>query len=104
MPFTYSLPVPQLAAEVLDGGQARLVRFLAEERGWVEAGAAVAELESSSAMIQVTANGPGVLTRRVTPAGAMVRPGDVLATIQADGESVPYDKPLSLAQVQRKTG
>jgi len=98
MPFTYDLPVPEIPPEALDdSGGARLKRFMVDEGEWVEAGRAVAELESALAMIQVLANGTGVLRKRAAQPGATVRAGDALAVVEADGEAVPYDRPYSLA-------
>jgi len=98
MPFTYDLPVPEIPPEALDDwGGARLKRFMVDEGEWMEAGRAVAELESARAVIQVLANGTGVLQKRAAQPGATVRAGDALAVVEADGEAVPYDRPYSLA-------
>jgi pyruvate/2-oxoglutarate dehydrogenase complex dihydrolipoamide acyltransferase (E2) component len=100
MPFTYELPVPEIPPEALeDSGGVRLERFLIEESAWVEAGTAVAELKSETAVIRVLANGTGILRRRVAAVGATLRAGDVLAVVEADGEAVPYDRPYSLADL-----
>jgi hypothetical protein len=39
-----------------------------------------------------------VLAEHRREVGATIRPGDVLAIMHADGESIPYDKPYSLAR------
>jgi len=98
MPFTYNLPVPEIPAEALDdSGETRLKRFMVAEGAWIEAGRAVAELESPHAAIQVLANGTGVLRKWAARPGATLRAGDVLGVVEADGEEVPYDRPYSLA-------
>jgi pyruvate/2-oxoglutarate dehydrogenase complex dihydrolipoamide acyltransferase (E2) component len=100
MPFTYNLPLPEIPPEALeDSGGVRLARFLVEEGSWMQAGTAVAELESATAVIRVLANGTGVLRKRVAAPGATLRAGDVLAVVEADGEAVPYDRPYSLADL-----
>jgi pyruvate/2-oxoglutarate dehydrogenase complex dihydrolipoamide acyltransferase (E2) component len=100
MPFSYNLPVPEIPPEALDdSGGVRLRRFLIEEGSWVQAGTAVAELQSATAVVRVLANGTGVLRKRVAQPGATVRAGDALAMIEADGEAVPYDRPYSVADL-----
>jgi len=103
MPFTYSLPVPEIPKEALDESQSvRLIRFRAKEGEWVEAGTQIAKLEASQYVIWVLANGSGILAERVAAPGAILRVGDELAIIRADGESIPYDRPYSVAQIKRK--
>lgn len=90
MPFTYNLPVPEIPPEALDeSGAARLRRFLVDEGAWVEAGTAVAELETKQAMIRVVANGTGVLRKYRVQPGAALRAGNVLAMVEADGGGSP---------------
>jgi len=104
MPFTYDLPVPEIPPEALDdSGGVRLKRFMVDEGEWVQAGSAVAELESTRAVIQVLANGTGVLRKRAAQPGATVRAGDALAVVEADGEAVPYDRPYSLADLSLRS-
>lgn len=100
MPFTYNLPVPEIPPEALDeSGAARLRGFLVDEGTWVEAGTAVAELETERAMIRVVTNGTGVLRKYQVQPGAAVKAGDVLALVEADGEAIPYDRPYALADL-----
>jgi len=100
MPFTYNLPVPEIPPEALDeSGAARLRVFLVDECAWVEAGTAVAELETERTMIRVVANGTGILRKYRVQPGAVVKAGDVLAIVEADGEEVPYDRPHALADL-----
>ena len=47
---------------------------------------------------EVLANGDGILREKLFPEGATVRASDPIATIDADGESVPYDRPNSIAR------
>jgi pyruvate dehydrogenase E2 component (dihydrolipoamide acetyltransferase) len=104
MPFTYNLPVPEIPPEALDdSGRMRLSRFLMDEGVWVEAGTAVAELESATAVVRVLANGTGILEKRVAAPGATLRVGDALAVVAADGEAVPYDRPHSLADLSLRS-
>jgi len=100
MPFTYNLPVPEIPPEALDeSGGARLRGFLVAEGAWVEAGTAVAELETERAMVRVVANGRGILRKYRAQPGAAVKAGDVLATVEADGEEIPYGRPHALADL-----
>lgn len=92
--------MPEIPPEALDdSGCARLKRFLVDEGAWVEAGTAVAELESATAVVRVLTNGTGVVHKQVAQVGATVRAGDVLAVVAADGEAIPYDRPYSLADL-----
>jgi pyruvate/2-oxoglutarate dehydrogenase complex dihydrolipoamide acyltransferase (E2) component len=63
------------------------------------AGTAVSELEGTRTVIQVLANGTGILRKRVAQTGATLRVSDVLAVVEADGEAVPYGRPHSLADL-----
>jgi hypothetical protein len=109
MPFTYNLPLPELlpiarlsAKELRE--PLRVVRLLVEEGTWICAGTPVAKVENSRCVIQVSANGPGILSKWLIGKGSIVRPGDVLATVEADGESVPYDRPYSVARLDFEGG
>jgi pyruvate/2-oxoglutarate dehydrogenase complex dihydrolipoamide acyltransferase (E2) component len=107
VPFTYNLPLPELLP--IPGLSAkdlreplRVARFLVEEGAWIRAGTPVAKVENSRCVIQVSANGPGILSKWLIGKGSIVRPGDLLATVEADGESVPYDRPCSEARLDLK--
>jgi pyruvate/2-oxoglutarate dehydrogenase complex dihydrolipoamide acyltransferase (E2) component len=105
MPFKYNLPVPEIPVEALDEeGGMRLKRYVVAEGEWVQAGTVVAELESARAAVQVLANGTGVLRKQMVKPGSMLRAGDTLAVIEADGEALPYDRPHSVADFSLISG
>jgi len=95
MPFTYNLPVPEIPPEALDdSGETRLKRFRVAEGAWIEAGRAVAELESPHAAIQVLANGTGVLRKWAARPGATLRAGDVLGWSRRMGRRCRMTGPI----------
>lgn len=96
MPFWYEVPVPDLSPS--EPGKLVLVEWLRPVRAWVEAGEPIARLRHGAREYEVLVNGPGVLAEHRCEVGAAIRPGDVLAIMHADGESIPYDKPYSLAR------
>lgn len=70
----------------------------------MEAGAAVAELESATALVQVLANGTGVLRKKVAQPGGGIADRRCAGVVEADGEAVPYDRPHSLADISLVAG
>ena len=96
MPFSYEVPLPELAQA--DVQHAVLVEWLRPVRAWVEAQDAIVRVRCGAAQYDILVNGPGVLAEHRRSVGATLRPGDVLAIMHADGESIPYDRPYSLAR------
>ena len=99
MPFWYNLPVPAL--EAVDSQRqpnVRLVRWQVDEGAAVHAGTILAIIEVDSAMYEVLANGEGFLRTKLFPNGAVVPRSSTLATVIADGENIPYERPYSIAR------
>lgn len=96
MPFTYEFPVPTLP----DGSSDRSVKlekWLMREHGAIHKGSAVAIIVASGVRYEVRANGDGFLQERLVKKGKTVLLSRPLAIIAADGESIPYGKPYSVA-------
>jgi pyruvate/2-oxoglutarate dehydrogenase complex dihydrolipoamide acyltransferase (E2) component len=99
MPFWYNLAVPTL--ETVDSQQqpnVRLVRWQVDEGAVVHQGTVLAMIEVDSAMYEVLANGHGYLREKLFPDGAVVSLSSTLATVNADGENIPYNRPYSIAR------
>jgi len=92
----YHLPVPKLDQEAKE---VRLVRWLVDKGAELHIGTRVATIEVGSQSFYVLANGDGFLREKMFPAGASVPSSSPLATVNADGESIPYDRPYSLAEM-----
>jgi len=100
MPFRYNLPMLELPPDFVGGsGPIRLARFLLKEHDGVEPGTPVAEVAVGDAVIQVEANGRGVLLSKVAKPGDSIGQGETIAVVGADGEEIPYGRPYSLARV-----
>jgi pyruvate/2-oxoglutarate dehydrogenase complex dihydrolipoamide acyltransferase (E2) component len=100
MPFWYHLPVPELNEESgKESRNVRLVSWLVDEGTEVHTGTTLAIIETDSgSRYEVLANGDGFLRKRLFPVGADVPTTSPLATIAADGEKIPYDRPHSTAR------
>jgi hypothetical protein len=96
MPFWYDIPVP--AVPVANPGTLRLLNWLVEEEEEFHAGTPLAILESSGERFAVLANGDGFIRDRLFPTGAELKAGIPMAIANADGESIPYGRPYSIAQ------
>jgi hypothetical protein len=99
MPFGCNLPVPAL--ETLDSQRqpnVRAVRWQVDEGAAVHAGTILAIIEVDSAMYEVLANGDGFLRAKLFRNGAVVSRSSALATVIADGENIPYDRPYSVGR------
>lgn len=96
MPFWYEVPAPELPAAA--GKEATLIEWLRPVHAWVEARDPIARVRCGADEFEVLVNGPGVLAEHRRSVGATIRTGDVLAIMHADGESIPYGKPYSLAR------
>ena len=55
-------------------------------------------IEAAVGRFAVSANGDGLLRKRLFPVGAEIESSVPIAVIAADGESMPYGKPYSLAE------
>lgn len=96
MPFTYELPVPTLPAGSNDRS-VKLENWLVGEHAELHAGSAVAVIVASGIRYAVRANGDGFLRKRLVKKGETISLSTPLAIIAADGESIPYGKPYSVA-------
>ena len=92
----YHLPVPTLPDSSTDG-TIKLERWLTEEHAEFHAGTVVAIIVFSGMRYEVRANGDGFLIKRLVKTGAIISRSTPLAIIAADGESIPYGKPHSVA-------
>ncbi|MFI6577924.1 dihydrolipoamide acetyltransferase family protein [Nocardiopsis sp. NPDC050513] len=78
--------MPRIAA---DTAELVLQEWVVAEGGAVTAGEAVATVETDKAVVDVEAEGDGVLLRALVPAGTRVRPGEPIAVVGAVGEQAP---------------
>jgi hypothetical protein len=82
----------------------KLEKWLVSERAQLHRGAAVAVIVASGIRYEVRANGDGFLRKRLVKKGE-ISPSTPLAIIAADGESIPYGKPYSVAhRLTKNTG
>jgi pyruvate/2-oxoglutarate dehydrogenase complex dihydrolipoamide acyltransferase (E2) component len=75
-----------------------LLKWLVKDAEEIHAGTPLAILETPAGQFAVLANGDGFIRERLFPAGTELRMGTPMATVNADGEKIPYGKPYSLAQ------
>jgi len=73
--------------------EVRVVAWLLKEGEPVKRGQLIAEIETDKAAGELESAAEGVLLKKVVPAGATARTGDVLAYVGRPGESVPDEKP-----------
>jgi hypothetical protein len=78
--------------------EAVIEEWLAKPKDWLEAGTAVAVARAGDERFEILANGPASFGKRVAKIGQVVKTGDPVAVLHADGESIPYDRPYSLAR------
>jgi pyruvate/2-oxoglutarate dehydrogenase complex dihydrolipoamide acyltransferase (E2) component len=96
MPFYYTLPLPEVEPESTCAAVGVVFRrYLVPDRAMVEQGTPVAHLERAGDLIEVLANGEGMVSQLVRVAGERLRTGEALATIHADGEKLPYGRPAA---------
>ena len=96
MPFWYHVPVP-----IIDNPQpttVRLVKWLVGPGTEVHRGTKIAVIESPTGRYAVMTNGEGFLREQHFPAGAEIESSIPIGTIAADGENIPYERPLSLSE------
>lgn len=95
MPFWYHLPLPALPTTE---PTVRLKKWLVEEHAELHVGTKVAIVETSDGGFVISANGDGFLREKLFPAGAELPPETPIATVNADGENIPYGRPSSLVE------
>jgi pyruvate/2-oxoglutarate dehydrogenase complex dihydrolipoamide acyltransferase (E2) component len=96
MPFWYHVPIPTLPEP--DPRLVRLVKWLVEDGAEVHPGTRLAIIEASTGSFVVLTNGAGFLREKLLPTGAELPPGTPIATINTDGEKIPYGRPYSIAE------
>jgi|HubBroStandDraft_4_1064222.scaffolds.fasta_scaffold585287_2 pyruvate/2-oxoglutarate dehydrogenase complex dihydrolipoamide acyltransferase (E2) component len=96
MPFWYHIPVPVISDS--SSQAVRLAKWLVKDHEEVHAGTPLAILESPKGRFVVLANGDGFIRERLFPVGAELQTGTPIATVNADGEKIPYGKPYSRAE------
>jgi pyruvate/2-oxoglutarate dehydrogenase complex dihydrolipoamide acyltransferase (E2) component len=101
MAFWHHLPVPELDYSTKNGpkpSDVRIVRWLMNEGADVHAGIEIAIIEIESVRYAVLANGDGSLREKLFPEKASIPFSSPMATINSDGESIPYGKAYSIAR------
>ncbi|HEY1895340.1 MAG TPA: hypothetical protein VGG62_03665 [Terracidiphilus sp.] len=61
-------------------------------------GTRLAIAETEGRLFAVLANGNGFVRKRLSSVGSELEPGTPIATADADGENIPYDRPCSIAE------
>jgi pyruvate/2-oxoglutarate dehydrogenase complex dihydrolipoamide acyltransferase (E2) component len=85
----------------IPGAESKLVRlekWLVEDGAEVHAGTRLAILETTTGNFAVLTKGDGFLRERLFPAGAELQAGTPIATVDADGENIPYGSPYSIVE------
>jgi pyruvate/2-oxoglutarate dehydrogenase complex dihydrolipoamide acyltransferase (E2) component len=90
--------MPSIAVATVDS-KIRLEGWLVKPNEWLETGTPVAIAYAETTRFLVTVNGPGVIGRILREPGALVTPGEAIAVVYADGESIPYGRPYSVARL-----
>ncbi len=93
MPFWYEVPLPKSV-----DGPVHLVKRLVDEHAELHAGTTIAIVETPSGRFAIHANGEAFLRKKLFAPGATIPADAVIATVNADGEKIPYDRPYSLAE------
>lgn len=88
--------MPSLGFDMTEG---KVAAWLAVEGARVEKGAAVVEIETEKATVEVESTASGTLVRIVVPAGQSVPVGTVIGVIAAAGEILPDATPATEASV-----
>jgi pyruvate/2-oxoglutarate dehydrogenase complex dihydrolipoamide acyltransferase (E2) component len=78
-------------------GLVRLVKWLVNDGAEIHAGTRLAVVETPTGTFAM-ANGDGFVRERLFPVGAELPPETPIATINADGEKIPYGRPYSVAE------
>jgi len=96
MPFWYHVPIPTMPEP--GARLVRVVKWLVEDGAAVHVGTRLVVVETPTSRFAVLTNGEGFLREKLFPAGAEVAPGTHIATVNVDGENIPYGRPYSLAE------
>ena len=104
MPFWYFFRIPKLPLAVDHQDKSvSIMEYLCEEGEAVLPGTPVATVENYWAKLRLNANGKGIVRKTFFQPGTVVKIGDPIAIIGADGEDIPCDREsASLEIVERK--
>lgn len=100
MPFWYFIKIPSLPPDV--SHQSNLVevrKYLLKEGDKVQRGTPIVTIENYWALMQLRANGSGIVQKILFDSGTTVKIGDPIAIIGADGEAIPRSKNDSLLEI-----
>lgn len=91
----YFVKIPELPKELSHQSNAiELINYLVTEHQEVDVGTPIAILKNWWAIYQIEANGKGFISKTFFDRGVHVKIGDPIAIIMADGENIPYNRPL----------
>lgn len=104
MPFWYFFRVPKLPPEVAhQSATVGIQKYLIPEGHRVSIGTPIALIENYWAIMQLHANGNGVLKRTFFEEGTSVKYDDPIAIITCDGEDIPpRDSQATLEVIRMK--
>ena len=97
MPFSYGIPLP-IHGHSESTGPAVLTKLLVKPGTWVERGDPIAIVQVGGSQYEVQVAGPGVLHQFLCRPPAILSAGQEIAVMHADGEDIPYNRPLSMAK------
>ena len=103
MPFWFFVRVPELPHDVAhQSGQVQLIRYLVEERDWIEPGSGVALIENWWAEMRLEATSKGLVKKLLFEPHTAMSIGTPIAIVGCDGEEAPCGKPeVTLTVVRR---
>lgn len=100
MPFWYFFPVPELPPEVAhQSNTVDVQKYLLKEGQPISRGTPIALVENYWAIMQLNANGNGILEKIFFDNGSSVKCGDPIATIICDGDDLIYKKPVATLEI-----
>jgi pyruvate dehydrogenase E2 component (dihydrolipoamide acetyltransferase) len=103
MPFWYFFTIPKLPPDVShQSNQVEVQEYLCAEGGFVESGTPVVIIENYWAVMSLKANGKGILRKTLFPPHTLVKIGDPVAIIGADGEEIPDSNANSLLEIVKR--
>jgi pyruvate/2-oxoglutarate dehydrogenase complex dihydrolipoamide acyltransferase (E2) component len=100
MPFWYFIKILPLPPDVAH--QSNLVdvrKYLLKEGDKVQHGTPIVAIENYWALMELRANGTGIVKKILFDSGTTVKIGDPVAIIGADGEAIPHSKNDSFLEI-----
>jgi pyruvate/2-oxoglutarate dehydrogenase complex dihydrolipoamide acyltransferase (E2) component len=76
----------------------RMVRFLVKPKTWINVDTPIALVGCGKVSYEILANGEGILREFLRKEGSALTFGENIGIVDADGESIPYGKPYSIAK------